>query len=56
MKRIRSDFGKRFQYEAPLVHRWVRDCQAGIVDDRVAKQQNVDVDDARALFLLSSPP
>ena len=56
MKRIRRDFGKRFQYETTLVHCWVRDRQAGIVDDRVAKQQNVEVDDARTFFLLSTPP
>jgi len=52
---IRRDLGKRLQHKAPLLHSGVRDREAGIVDDQVVKQQNVDVDDAWPLFLGSAP-
>jgi hypothetical protein len=53
MKHVRSDLGKGFEHEAPLVHGGMRDCEAGIVDDQVAEQQNVEIDDARTLLLSS---
>ena len=46
-----SDFCQRFQHETPFLHSRVRDAQAPGVDDRISKQQNVDVDAARAFFL-----
>src|SRR5580704_6831941 len=54
MNYIRRDLGQRLQYEAALLHGGMRDGQALLVNDRVIKQENVDVDDARTFFLRSA--
>jgi len=48
MERFGSDFHERFQYEATLVHCRMGDLEAGFVQDGIRKNENVDIDVARA--------
>jgi len=48
---FRSYFRQRLQYEAPFVQRGMRNSQALAFDRRIPKQQNVNIDAARPLFL-----
>lgn len=51
MAYVRRDLGQRLQHEPALVHGGMRDCKMRRADDGIAKQQNVNVDIARALGL-----
>ena len=55
MTRFRRDLCQRFQDEAASVHGGMRNRQAPIFDDGVAKQENIEVDGARPFFLASLP-
>ncbi len=55
VKRVWGDFREGFEHETAFVHGWMRDRQAGIVDDGIAEQKNVEIDDARAFFLRLLP-
>src|ERR1035441_5110447 len=52
---VRRDFRQRFQHKPPFGHRRMRHRQRWRVDVGRAEQQDVDVDDARALGLRSLP-
>ena len=54
MTHIRRNRGERFQHKAALLHGRMRNREAGIVDNQIAKQENVDVDDARPFLLRSA--
>ena len=45
------DLRKRLQHETPLMQCWMRNGQSGLVDYLVAKEKDVDVDEARAFGL-----
>jgi hypothetical protein len=50
---VSGDFGKGFEHKASLVHGRVRYDQAPGLNHGISKQQNVDVDVARAFLLLA---
>jgi len=54
MTHVRRNLGERFQHKAALVHGRMRNGEAGIVDNQIAKQKNVDVDDAWPFLLRSA--
>src|SRR5580704_10303991 len=56
MTHIRRDLSQRFQHKSALAHTGMRNRQTRVVDNQTAKQQNVDVDNARTFFLRSLPP
>ena len=53
MPRVRGNFCEGFEHKAALVHGWMRYGQTPGLDHGISKQQNVDVDVARAFLLLT---
>jgi hypothetical protein len=49
MPNFRGDLCQRLKHEAPLMHRWVGYGKLLSLDYGIAKQQNVQVNGARAL-------
>jgi len=50
MRCVGSDLGQRCEDKTPLVHGGMRNLQAGLIHDLIAKQHDVDVNLARTLF------
>ena len=51
MFEIGREFSQRFEDESAFGKGRVRDCEARFLDDPISKQQNIEVDEARAFFL-----
>jgi len=50
MARLGGDFDQGFQNKPSLVHGWMGNLQAGLIEDAISEKHYVDIDVARTIF------